>query len=66
MTVSNAGFENFQLISDDEVSLAFPLGTIGSAAPAIGVTSCFEMLVEGEIVQAQIDTTVRAKVKFNC
>lgn len=50
MTVVDVGFQDFKSVGDDEVGLAFPLGAVGSAAPAMGVASGFEMLVESKIV----------------
>lgn len=47
----NIGFENFQFVRDNEMGFAFPFGTIGGAAPAMGITSGFQVFVEREIIQ---------------
>lgn len=65
MAMRQVGLEDFQLVRDDEVGLALPLGAIGGAAPAVGVGPRLQVLVESEVVQAQIDPTARAQVKLD-
>lgn len=66
MTVANIGFQNFQSIGDDKMRLALPLGTVSGAAPAVGVRSRLQMLVESEVIEAKIDAAVWSEIKLNC
>lgn len=48
------------------MGLALPFGAISSAAPSVGVAARFQMLVKGEVVQAQINPSIGAKIELNC
>lgn len=49
--MSNVGFEDFKFISDDEMCPAFPLRTIGGAAPAVRVGPGLQVFVESKVVE---------------
>lgn len=66
MAVKDVGFQNFKSVGDDQVCLAFPFRTVGGAAPAMGVSPGFKMLVECEVVQTKINPATRTEVEFDC
>lgn len=66
MAVRNISFKYLQLVSDDEMGFALPLRTVGCAAPAMGIGPGLQMLVEGKVIETQIDATVGTQVKFHC
>lgn len=64
--MKDVSFEDFKSVGDDEMGLAFPFGAVSGAAPAVGVASGFQMLVEGKVVQTKIDPAAWTKVEFHC
>ncbi|CAK1543850.1 unnamed protein product [Leptosia nina] len=66
VAVRDIGLQYFKFISDNEMGLAFPFGTVGGAAPAVSITPGLQMFVERKVIKAKVDASVWPKVEFNC